>query len=190
MGCTNSKLQGDAFDSIDASKHAAHEKELSISRNSAIDDKFTTEITQTDGVQETAFTHPAIPKLDRPVYMEESPGIQSTTVPSAQESRPYPKGTTTSFDRANPPNENGKPKKLSLYQRYTNARLGVGEPRDPVTGKGLYTGMTKEEVKEHVYTTRQAGVYGNGDVFGKKLADGRRSQPIDTTGMAMAFLAA
>ncbi len=197
MGCTNSKLQGDAFDSIDASKRPAHEEKVvqepPFAYGNAIDLKRASEFAHTTNeMRETADPDLANSKLGAPIHVKaQSTDAASQTNPSSRTPRP-PVGTTTSFDRANPPSTDGNPKKLSLYQRYTNARLGVGESRDPVTGKGLYTGMTKEEVKKHVYTTRRAGVYGNEDVFGKDRngGNGRQALPIERSGMIGAFVAA
>jgi len=50
-------------------------------------------------------------------------------------------------------------KKPGMYQKLLNKRLGPGEERDPVTGRGKLTGMTKEEIIAYVERTRGGGMH-------------------------------
>jgi len=185
MGCTNSKLRGDSFDGIDASAHHARKTEVTddsaISYHSTIEDENAPSTPQGHHGREstTANADPLhFESIDAPIsavgqgtdMLAQPP---TASVPKGRNrSKPTSTSTVTPLPSTDTAPATKSPKKLSLYQRYTKARLGVGEPRDPVTGKGQYTGLTKDEVREYVYTTRSAGVYGNGDVLGEGRGEG------------------
>ena len=50
--------------------------------------------------------------------------------------------------------------KLSTLRQQWKERKGVPEPRDPVTGRGLHTGLTPGELTGLVEGTRAAGGFG------------------------------
>ena len=54
--------------------------------------------------------------------------------------------------------------KLSTLRQQLKERKGVPEPRDPVTGRGLHTGLTPEELNKHVESTRGPRAFVTGGI--------------------------
>ena len=103
----------------------------------------------------------------QPTTYSHNEGAEGTKQPltqlvttSSEQTQPATESTTTTPPTDPKTSKLAKKAKPGLYSRYTKSRVGPGEPRDPVTGKGLYTGMTREEIVKYVGGTRGAGIYG------------------------------
>jgi hypothetical protein len=144
MGCGTSKLKGDSFDGVDASAYPP------VPRDKAEEPKPFTysigEASHSEGVQSS----PA-PRQSS----ENEKGASSNAT-----SRPTLGAPSDSTSMSRKEALRNSSSKLSTLRQQWKGRRGVPEPRDPVTGRGLHTGLTPEELKKLVESTRAAGSTG------------------------------
>jgi len=173
MGCGTSKLKGDSFDGINASTYPPAPRDK-------------------DGIEKYRESKPLIYDADIPKTTKEAPAAKKMNLPafSCQSSE---KDKLASSNMASIPQQNpaahpsssdiyvprkealhNTPNKLSTLRQRWKERRGVPEPRDPVTGRGLHTGLTPEEIKKLVESTRGAGGFGFGSgEFGESYMEAR-----------------
>jgi hypothetical protein len=173
MGCGTSKLKGDPFDSINSSTYPPAPRDK-------------------DGIERYRESKPLIYDADIPKTAKEAPAAKKMKLPalprqsfekdklasSGMTSIPQqdPAAHSSSSDTYVSREEalNNSSNKLSTLRQRWKERHGVPEPRDPVTGRGLHTGLTPEEIKKLVESTRGAGGFGFGSGgFGESHLEAR-----------------
>jgi hypothetical protein len=161
MGCGTSKLKGDPFDSINSSTYPPVPRDK-------------------DKIERYRESKPLIYNADIPKTAKETPAAKKMKLPalprqSSEEDKLASSGIT-SVPQQNPATHSSSSgthvpqkealhnssNKLSTLRQRWKERRGVPEPRDPVTGRGLHTGLTPEEIKKLVESTRGAGGFGFG----------------------------
>jgi hypothetical protein len=145
MGCGTSKLKGDSFEGVNSSVYAPTPRDK-VEEPQA----FMHSIGETSS---TGGTHSFRATLE--VDQEKSALSNSTSSPSTDP-------TANSSYTSRKEELCSSSDKLSTLRKQWKNRKGVPEPRDPVTGCGLYTGLTRDEVKQYVGSTRPAGSPGLG----------------------------
>lgn len=158
MGCGTSKLKGDSFDGINSSTYppAPRDKDgIETYRESK-------SLIYDADIPKTAKEAPATKKMKLPALPHQS-SEKDKLAPSNMTSLPQPNPAAHSLSsdtyvsrKETLDNSSNKPS--TLRQRWKERR-GVPEPRDPVTGRGLHTGLTPEEIKKLVESTRGAGEF-------------------------------
>ena len=137
MGCGTSKLKGDSFEGVNSTVCAPPPRVEPQNSTPSIGETFP-----------SGGTHSF-----RAVLHADKEKLSSSRAASS----PSPSPPANS---SNPPQReglrNGSNMLSTLREQWKN-RKGVPEPRDPVTGRGLHTGLTIEELKQHVGNTRPAG---------------------------------
>jgi hypothetical protein len=173
MGCGTSKLKGDSFDGINSSTYppALRDKdEIETSRESK-------PLIYEADIPETANEASAAKKTKssaHPRQSSEKDKLASSDITSIP--RHNPAGHSSSSDTYVSRKEalHNSSNKLSTLRQQWKERRGVPEPRDPVTGRGLHTGLTPEEIKKLVESTRGAGRFGFGSSgFGESYMEAR-----------------
>src|SRR5271155_2515055 len=160
MGCGTSKLKGDSFDSINSSTYPPAPRDK-------------------DGIETSRESKPLIYDADIPKTAKEASATKKTKscAPLRQSFKnKLASSNITSIPQHNPAAHSSSSdtyvsrkealhnsfNKLSTLRQQWKDRRGVPEPRDPVTGHGLHTGLIPEEIKKHVESTRGAGQFGFG----------------------------
>lgn len=155
MGCSTSKLKGDAFEGIDSANAAYSTAYLPPLREKEGESKAFTPNTEDapTGRARNSFRATVDPKEKK---------LGSSNAVSSPSTMPLPNASYVSRKEEL---QNSSSKLSTLRQQWKNRR-GVPEPRDPVTGRGQDTGLTQEEVKQYVGSTRPERFYGmEADVF-------------------------
>ena len=182
MGCGTSKLKGDSFDGISASIYPPAPRDK-------------------DGIGKYRESKPLIYDADIPKTAKEASAAKKTKsfAPKCQSSKKdkLASSNITSISQHNPAAHssssdtyvsrkealhNSSDKLSTLRQRWKERR-GVPEPRDPATGHGLHTGLTPEEIKKLVESTRGAGEFRfGGGGFGESYMGARyiANEPLGT----------
>jgi hypothetical protein len=158
MGCGISKLKGDSFDSINSSTYPPTPRdkdEIETSRKSKpliydADIPKTTKEASTAKKTKLSASLCQSSKKDKLASPQHNPAAHSSL-----------SDTPVSRKEALHNSSN----KLSTLRQQWKDRRGVSEPRDPATGRGLHTGLTPEEIKKLVESTRGAGQFGFGESY-------------------------
>lgn len=155
MGCGTSKLKGDSFDSINSSTYPPAPRDK-------------------DEIERSQESKPLIYDADIPKTVKEASAAKKKSCAPPRQSLKKDKlasSNITSIPQNNPAAHSSSSNtyvsrkealhnssnKLSTLRQQWKDRRGVPEPRDPVTGRGLHTGLTPEEIKKLVESTRGAG---------------------------------
>lgn len=137
MGCGTSKLKGDSFEGVNSTVCAPPPRVEPQNFTPSIGETFP-----------SGGTHSF-----RAVLHADKEKLSSSKAASSLSPSPP-------ANSSNPPRReglcNGSNMLSTLREQWKN-RKGVPEPRDPVTGRGLHTGLTLEELKQHMGNTRPVG---------------------------------
>ena len=172
MGCGTSKLRGDSFDNINSSPYppAPRDKdEIDRSRESK-PLIYDADIPKTAKEASTAKKTKSCALLRQSSKKDKLASSNITSVP--HNPAPHSSSPDTYVSRKEALHNSSN--KLSTLRQRWKDRHGVPEPRDPVTGRGLHTGLTPEEIKKLVESTRGAGPFGFGSGgFGESYMEAR-----------------
>ena len=173
MGCGTSKLKGDPFDSINSPTYppAPRDKDK-IERY-----RESKPLIYDADIPKTAKEAPAAKKMKLPALPRQSSEkdkLASSGITSIPQQNPAAHSSSSDTYASRKEALHNSSNKLSTLRQRWKERRGVPEPRDPVTGRGLHTGLTLEEIKKLVESTRGAGEFGFGSGgFGESYMEAR-----------------
>ena len=164
MGCGTSKLKGDPFDSIDSSTYppAPRDKDQIETYRKSKPLIYDADIPETTKEASAAKKTKLSAPLCRSSKKDKLASSNITSIPQhdpvahSSSSDTYVSGKEALHNSSN---------KLSTLRQQWKDRRGVPEPRDLATGRGLHTGLTPEEIKKLVESTRSAGQFGFGEPY-------------------------
>jgi hypothetical protein len=164
MGCGISKLKGDSFDNINSSTYPPaprdkHEIETSRESKPLIYDADIPETTKEASAAKKT-------KLSAPLCRSSKKDkLASSNITSAPQHNPIAHSSSSDTHVSRKEALRNSSNKLSTLRQQWKDRRGVPEPRDLATGRGLHTGLTPEEIKKLVESTRSAGQFGFGESY-------------------------
>lgn len=146
MGCGTSKLKGDSFDSINSSTYPPPPRDK-------------------DEIERSQEPKPLIYDADIPKTAKEASAakkkksctplrqsfkkdkLASSNITSIPQNNPAAHSSSSDTYVSRKEARHNSSNKLSTLRQQWKDRSGVPEPRDPITGRGLHTGLTPEEIK-------------------------------------------
>src|SRR5947209_8662799 len=174
MGCGTSNLKGDSFDGINSSTYPPALRDKDQIETSRESKRLLYEADIPETIKETyAAKKDKIIRSPAPSLPRRTSSPHLTSPPSLNT---IPAGHSSSYGAYMSRKEalHNSFNKLSTLRQQWKERRGVPEPRDPVTGRGLHTGLTPEEIKKLVESTRGAGQFGFGSGgFGESYMEAR-----------------